>query len=142
MQPPALGDAFNGFFSSKLFVGRSDLPLNRMKYFIAALLASSSVWAGQARIAQREFGKDWPFSVSDGILSCDGNAVTFRANGVIYAVNGTATMWKRGIDIDKIWLPGEPLWITDPQTGKRVNAGPPKKNIGAIINRGLALCSK
>jgi hypothetical protein len=38
--------------------------------------------------------------------------------------------------------PGDPVWITDPKTKKRVNVGPPKKNITPLIDGGLQLCAK
>ena len=41
-------------------------------------------------IEKSEFGDEWPFTVSAGLLSCEGSAVTFEADGTTYALNGTA----------------------------------------------------
>lgn len=83
----------------------------------------SSVW-----ITKAQYGKRWPFKVTGGLLSCvSGSAVTFRARGTTYAVNGTARMWKLGREI-------RPIWRDDPSfPGLKVNIGP-------IIDRGLRLC--
>lgn len=53
-------------------------------------------------------------------------SVTFKARGDVYAVNGLA----KGQGFKDI----EPIWADDPETGS-------KKNIGPIIDRGLALCA-
>jgi len=53
-------------------------------------------------------------------------SVTFKAGGDVYAVNGLA----KGQGFKDI----EPIWADDPETGS-------KKNIGPIIDRGLALCA-
>jgi hypothetical protein len=108
--------------------------------WLLILLLAQIVSAAEVKIAESDFRKAWPFSVKEGILRCASQAVTFTANGTTYAVNGTAIGLKRYPDIDKIWLPGEPVWIKDPETGKKVNLGPPKRNIGPVISRGLELC--
>ena len=117
-----------------------------MKRLLAALICSTPLLAAEAEVTQQQFGKEWPFSVKEGLLACVARgplkAVTFKANGTVYAVNGGAMTLKLGADIDRIWLPGEPVWVKDPQTGRQVNAGPRKKSIGPIIDRGLTLCPK
>ena len=80
----------------------------------------------KAHIAQQDFGKTWPFTVTQGELRCDRDAVTFQADGTTYAVNGTAG--SRGFPrIDPIWSPNPDI------PGTRINIGP-------IIKAGLALC--
>lgn len=99
---------------------------------LAGLLAACSSGAQEVRVTQAEFGDEWPFSVPDGTLRCEGSggsgAVTFEAQGRLYGVNGTAK--SKG-------LPGiEPIWVADP-------AAPGlglKKSVGPIIDRGLQLC--
>ncbi len=70
-------------------------------------------------------------------------AVTFEASTALYNVNGTATMYKLGVEIDPIWAPGEALFVRDPQPPhKMVNVGPPKKSIENLIQAGLDLCKQ
>jgi hypothetical protein len=108
----------------------------------AVLTGCSSAEHSNRRQISRHDIADWPLSVESGTLACEGQGVTFESNGVVYAVNGTAKTRRLGRDIDPIWAAGEPVWITDPKTKKRVNVGPPKKNIGNLIAAGLALCSE
>lgn len=78
-------------------------------------------------ISEADFGNEWPFSVDEGVLRCEGaGAVVFEAEGTDYAVNGTAS----GQGYAEI----EPIWLEDPA------AAGLKINIGPIIERGLALC--
>jgi hypothetical protein len=75
------------------------------------------------------FGKDWPFTVTAGVLGCDGDreVVTFRNGGKTYALNGTAVGKRR-------YLPVEAIWTRDRDIpGAR-------KNIGPMIEKGLTLC--
>ena len=81
-------------------------------------------------MTQAEFGNDWPFSVPEGTLRCEGSegsgSVTFEAGGTVYGSNGTAK--GKG-------LPGiEPIWVADPAIPGT------KKSVGPIITRGLQLC--
>ena len=82
-------------------------------------------------VSKGELGEEWPFSVSEGVLHCEGSggvgAVTFEADGTTYAVNGFAKELEAGADIEEIWANNPAI----PGT---------KKNIGPIIDRGLALC--
>jgi len=79
-------------------------------------------------IARADFGSDWPLTVAEGTLACEGaGAVTFTAEGTTYAVNGLAAGMDRWADIDPIWAPAP---------------GGLKKNIGPLIDRGLALCDQ
>jgi Protein of unknown function (DUF2511) len=82
-------------------------------------------------VSEDELGEAWPFSVSEGVLHCEGSggvgAVTFEANGTTYAVNGFAKDQDAGADI-------EPIWVADPAIPGA------KKSMAPIIDRGLALC--
>ena len=96
--------------------------------FIVVLVIGSALTKSEtkAHITQQDFGKTWPFTVTQGELRCDRDAVTFKAHGTTYAVNGTAG--SRGFPrIDPIWRPNPNL------PGTRINIGP-------IIEAGLALC--
>jgi Transposase, Mutator family/Protein of unknown function (DUF2511) len=72
--------------------------------------------------------RDWPFTVPEGVLMCASSHVTFTANRVMYAVNGTAKATHQFEDIDAIWHDNAAI----PGT---------KINIGLAIDRGLALCN-
>jgi hypothetical protein len=79
-------------------------------------------------VSRADFGEDWPLTVDSGVLSCeDGGYVYFTADGTRYAVNGFAMT--KG-DAPRI----NTIWANDP-TGLS-----PRKNIGPLIDRGLALC--
>lgn len=95
---------------------------------IVALVLSHGRHA--VKISRQEYGDRWPFTVEEGILDWEatptGTAVTFTANGVTYAVNGTAMTAGKYADI-------EPIWAADPKGLW------PKKDIGPIIDRGLEL---
>jgi hypothetical protein len=85
-------------------------------------------------ISRTDLGDAWPLTVDTGVLSCIGRKgvglVTFTVDGVTYAVNGLAKQGGRWESIDAIW-------IDDPN----IKVEPPvKKNIGPLIERGLALC--
>lgn len=85
---------------------------------------------GSVRVSRADFGDEWPLTVEEGILACDADAVTFIANGVVYAVNGTAETRGGGVDID-------PIWADNPHYP---SSGGPKKMM-VLIDRGLELCS-
>lgn len=80
-------------------------------------------------ITAQMFGKDWPFTVAEGTLSCvaDRKAVTFRVAEKTYALNGRAMANRK-------YLPVEQIWARDEQIpGSR-------KDLGRVIEKGLALC--
>jgi len=95
------------------------------------LVSALATFGAEQKISKKELGNAWPFTVDEGGLACEGSkgfgAVTFQAKGVTYAVNGTAMSRRRGVDIDRIWA-SDPSGLV------------PKKNIGAVIERGLKLC--
>ncbi len=76
-------------------------------------------------VSRAMLGDEWPLTVEDGVLRCEGSAVIIRVGGTDYAVNGAAT--GKGADID-------PIWAADP------SGISPKLSIGPLIDRGLALC--
>lgn len=91
--------------------------------------AAAELASNERRVSKAEFGADWPLTVSEGILRCEGaGAVTFEAQDTVYAVNGLAEGLDAGIEI-------EPIWADDPELAGL------KKNIGSLIDAGLALCS-
>ena len=86
-------------------------------------------------ISKRDYGKEWPFTVDQGILKCDNNAVIFISNGRTYGVNGTAKSRGRNqgySDIEDIWA-FDPLFSDGGNNEVRINIGP-------IISDGLKLC--
>ncbi|MCA1649342.1 MAG: YebY family protein [Acidobacteria bacterium] len=58
----------------------------------------------QRTVTRREFGWKWPLTVGVGTLGCISDAVVFRAGGVTYGLNLTAT--SRG------FAPLDPIWAT------------------------------
>lgn len=83
---------------------------------------------GWTTVRRADMPNEWPLTVESGILRCQGQAVTFDSDGKHYAVNGTAKSRQAGIDIEEIWA------MDSGGLGLR-------KNIGPLIQRGLALCS-
>lgn len=79
----------------------------------------------------REMMKDqWPFSIAAGMLGCEGLSVTFRANGITYAVNGTAKAQGKKLG----WRDTREIWKDNPAIpGTKLDMGP-------MINKGLLLC--
>ncbi|HEX2296249.1 MAG TPA: DUF2511 domain-containing protein [Actinomycetota bacterium] len=82
----------------------------------------------EALMTRADYGKDWPLTVDEGIVSCEGaGEVYFEAEGTTYAVNGLALGRYRGPQIDRIWA-------ADPEIkGLKIDIGP-------IIDTGLELC--
>jgi len=95
------------------------------------------------QISRADLGDKWPLTVESGTLACRVldikgytgprlTAVTFRSGGITYAVNGVARSHRLGPEVDSIWAPGDPVWIDDLKTKKKVNVGPPKKDISPL----------
>ncbi len=95
---------------------------------LIALLTTACTGEDGTRISRDSFEGEWPFTVDEGVLNCEGaGAVTFSAEGTTYAVNGTAMGTSDYPDVDVIWA-------DDPE-------GPgPKIWIGDVIDQGLDLC--
>jgi flagellum-specific peptidoglycan hydrolase FlgJ len=87
---------------------------------------------------QEDYGEKWPFTLPNGELECyHPGIVTFKANGITYAVNGLAK--SRGYaKIDDI-LKIDPNIIPN-QNGLQQDMGIVKMDIRNIIKRGLELC--
>lgn len=62
----------------------------------------------------------WPFSVPDGVLSCDSGKITLTSQGKTYALNGWAHDSGNYLDISQIWNRERP--------------------IDAVLDTGKALC--
>lgn len=87
------------------------------------------------QITESEYGEEWPLTVKEGTINCKSlgtlGIITFNANGIIYAVNGTAKArarqngWR---EINEIWKDNP-----NPQYG-------PKINIAPLVQKGLSLC--
>ena len=54
-------------------------------------------------ISRVDYGEDWPFTVEDGVLSCDLSAVVFTTGGVSYGVNGRASGVGGYAELAPIW---------------------------------------
>lgn len=91
----------------------------------------TSIVPNELLITQKDYGDKWPFTKEKGILTCKGankvGEVILTVDGVPYAVNGIAKGTKKYQPLEKIWAD---------------NAAIPgaKKNLGDIIEKGLALC--
>ncbi len=95
-------------------------------------LAACASEAGEDAAA-KDYGADWPFTVSEGTLRCDGPGwVTFESAGVTYAINGLAS----GHADQEGWVDSDQIWASDDED---LGLGL-KKNMGPIIDDGLALC--
>lgn len=71
--------------------------------------------------------RPWPFSIEQGTLACDADAVTFETAGAVYALNGLAIGRDLGTDPD-------PIWLDNPEVeGFKIS-------IGSLIDIGLSLC--
>lgn len=105
------------------------LPAALLAVLLAACSSSSSSTPSHQRdISRTDLGDNWPLTVDRGTLECrDGSSVVFTVGGTTYAVNGTAKGAHRYAEIDAIWS-------ADP------NVAGLKKNIGPLIDKGLALC--
>jgi hypothetical protein len=83
-------------------------------------------------VSREDYGEKWPLTVKSGVLACSGSAVTFKANGVIYALNGTALTQKKWVNIAQIQA-------DDPSSPPGIKW---KKSVDPLIKDGLKLCSE
>ena len=114
-----------------------------IKFFVAiVLLAFASIAQSKSlHITSKDFGDKWPFTVTKGELSCNGNdAVTFKTNGIIYGVNGRA-LSKGYPRINPIWKDDQKMieWLKEQMPGEKITS-PPKISIGPVLEKGLTLC--
>lgn len=98
---------------------------------IVVLLGACTGAAEGEEVSAAQFGSDWPLTVDEGHLNCEGaSAVTFTdPDGTTYAVNGTAQETADYPEIDAIWADSNDNFA-------------PKKTIAPLINRGLDLCEE
>lgn len=86
-----------------------------------------------AAVSRAEFGKAWPLTVDQGVLSCDGSGVIFTTpEGDEYGVNGTA----KGLGYPEI----DPIWKEDRSYDLPGDGPPLRVDISALIDRGLEIC--
>lgn len=113
-----------------------------MKFYLAGLFAvvalagcggdtgsdPAAAASNEALMSADELGDDWPLTVDEGIVRCEGaGEVYFEAAGKTYAVNGMAIGMSDLPEID-------PIWADDPEReGLKISVHP-------IIDRGLSLC--
>jgi tetratricopeptide (TPR) repeat protein len=85
------------------------------------------------KVTRAEFGEDWPFTVEEGYVDClyISDAV-FRANGITYAINGTARSRAQERGYADIYS----IWRDDPGYSEL----DVKVNIGTIIAYALEEC--
>lgn len=108
------------------------------------LAISADAYAKSVDIKEADYGEKWPFTVSEGVLSCSKNEVVFRFEGIAYAVNGSAKT--AGYQpIEPIWKLNMPIIKELAEAyGKTVEEmsteSPMRLSIGPIIKDGLALC--
>lgn len=96
---------------------------------------------GSVEISANEFGKKWPFTVASGKLMCaDPGAVTFAANGKVYAVNGLAKSNRKNAEIREIWKDDSESAHAQYMLKQGRPDLVPKISIAPIIDRGLILC--
>ncbi|WP_445300140.1 DUF2511 domain-containing protein [Microcoleus sp. D3_18_C4] len=91
------------------------------------LLATGCAEETSITVNQQTYGKTWPLTVTNGILSCVDQAVIFTApDGNQYAVNGFAiTAGYPSID---------PITLPDPVNPRS------KRYLGVLIDDGKRLC--
>jgi hypothetical protein len=91
----------------------------------------TQITPSQLLITQKDYGDKWPFTKEKGILTCKGTKklgeVVLTVDGVPYAINGTAKRTRENQPLEKIWADNPAI----PGT---------KKNLGDVIDKGLALC--
>lgn len=79
-------------------------------------------------VSRAMLGDDWPLTVEEGQLRCIEQAVTIVVDGTAYALNGVALQRDTSRDIT-------PIWADNPTVEGL------KKDLGPLIERGLALCN-
>jgi hypothetical protein len=98
------------------------------------VLSQSQHWE-ERRISRAEFGNRWPFTVGEGLLRCEGQAVTFTSGGTTYAINGTALSRMK---VEPTWREAREVWAREPNP--QLPGVDLRKDISPIINLGLTLC--
>jgi hypothetical protein len=100
---------------------------------IISLMAPPLAGAQSVRVTASEYGDKWPFTVVEGELYCDTNAVVMvTANGT-YSINGKAMSRYEGRFPTFRSIAKPYSGINDPQA----KMSPPRD----LIRRGLKLCN-
>lgn len=86
----------------------------------------------RGHLRQADYGESWPFTVSEGILNCEGGMVTFWSEGWTYAVNGLA----RGAMAQRGWRDVTLIWRDTP-----AGSVTPKVDLSWVITMGMDMCS-
>src|SRR4051812_3265314 len=88
----------------------------------------------ERNVSSADLGDAWPLTVPGGTLRCEGpGAVSFMTDeGIVYAVNGTATAWSRTNNL--AWSEVGSIQADDPAGGQKMKLGP-------LIAAGVRLCS-
>jgi hypothetical protein len=87
----------------------------------------------ERNVSSADLGDAWPLTVPGGTLRCEGpGAVSFMSDeGIVYAVNGTATAWSRRNNL--AWSDIGSIHADDPAAGRKMKLGP-------LIAAGVRLC--
>lgn len=100
---------------------------------IFGIILIATLWAcaGESTtITEKEYGENWPFTVSSGSLECRrAHDVVLVSDGKVYALNGKARGNKSYRDFNEIWRDNPEF------PGSKVP-------LGDIISRGSELCGK
>jgi hypothetical protein len=112
---------------------------------VLATVAATACGTSQPeeRITAAEFGGDWPFTVVAINLRCGDpprRHVIFEANGVLYALNGSARESSKRRD--GVWRDSDEVRKVDPaKAAQRDVFDRPYTNLPqSFIDRGLRLC--
>ena len=90
----------------------------------ASVGCSGGLGSDERLISRVDYGEDWPFTVEEGVLSCNLSEVVFTAGGVSYGINGSAMGSGNYAEVEAIWrlaplgAPAEPL-TTVPEAERR-----------------------
>lgn len=100
---------------------------------IALLSVGLSACGGDdsLEVSASDFGKEWPLTVSSGVLKCKKDngipLAIIEVDGTEYQLNGAAS--SRG------YAPINPIWKANPEiAGTKINIGP-------LIDKSLSLCA-
>lgn len=78
-----------------------------MKKWCLSLILVSFTCLGSVSVKSDQYGKDWPFTVKSGTISCLSNSsIIFQSGTKTYALNGVASQYG--------YLPLEPIWKLEP----------------------------
>ncbi len=102
-------------------------------------------------VSSKSYPGTWPFYVKKGIFYCDERgAITFKADGKVYGINGTAKT--------DGFAPPDEIWKLDPNYEEKValyaeasnkslkevreKMGPTRVSIQPVLDAGLRICRK